>query len=86
MTAFSEALRQELLAKRVRVGVIEPGTVATELATHQREETREAARRQTEAIELLRPEDIADAVAWIVTRDRRVAVNEILIRAGEQTW
>jgi NADP-dependent 3-hydroxy acid dehydrogenase YdfG len=34
----------------------------------------------------LLPEDIADAVAWIVTRDRRVAVNEILVRASEQTW
>jgi len=25
-------------------------------------------------------------VAYIVTRDRRVAVNEILVRAAEQTW
>ncbi len=33
-----------------------------------------------------RPEDIADAVAYIVTRDRRVAGNEMLVRAGEQTW
>jgi NADP-dependent 3-hydroxy acid dehydrogenase YdfG len=86
VTAFSEALRQELIAKRVRVSVIEPGTVATELATHLREEIREASRRQTEGIQPLLPEDIADTVAWIVTRDRRVAVNEILIRAGEQTW
>lgn len=31
VAAFSEALRQELIAKRVRVSVIEPGTVATEL-------------------------------------------------------
>jgi len=28
----------------------------------------------------------AEAVAYIVMRDRRVAVNEILIRSGEQTW
>jgi NADP-dependent 3-hydroxy acid dehydrogenase YdfG len=86
VTAFSEALRQELLAKRVRVSVVEPGTVDTELATHLREEIREAAQRQTESIQPLLPEDIADAVAWIVTRDRRVAVNEILVRASEQTW
>jgi len=86
VAAFSEALRQELIAKRVRVSVIEPGTVATELATHLRAEIREAAQRQTEAIQPLLPEDIADAVAWIVTRDRRVAVNEILVRASEQTW
>ena len=47
---------------------------------------REAAQRQTESIEPLRPDDIADAVAYIVTRDRRVAVNEMLVRAAEQTW
>src|SRR3984957_20917542 len=84
--AFSEALRQELLAKRVRVSVVEPGTVDTELTTHLREEIRAAAQRQTESIQPLLPADIADAVAWIVTRDRRVAVNEILVRASEQTW
>jgi NADP-dependent 3-hydroxy acid dehydrogenase YdfG len=86
VTAFSEALRQELLAQRVRVSVVEPGTVDTELATHLREDIRAAAQRQTESIQPLLPDDIADAVAWIVTRDRRVAVNEILVRASEQTW
>jgi NADP-dependent 3-hydroxy acid dehydrogenase YdfG len=47
---------------------------------------RRAAQGQIESIEPLRPEDIADAVAYILTRDRRVAVNEVLVRAGEQTW
>ena len=84
--AFSEALRQEMLSHRVRVSVIEPGTVDTELTTHLREDIRQAAQSQTASIEPLRPDDIADAVAYIVTRDRPVAVNEVLIRAGEQTW
>jgi NADP-dependent 3-hydroxy acid dehydrogenase YdfG len=86
LTGFTEALRQELLGQRVRVSVVEPGTVDTELVTHLRDDIRDAARRQTESIEPLSPEDIADAVAYIVTRDRRVAVNEMLVRAGEQTW
>jgi NADP-dependent 3-hydroxy acid dehydrogenase YdfG len=86
LIAFSEALRQEMLSQRVRVSVVEPGTVDTELVSHLREDIRQAARTQTESIEPLRPEDIADAVAYIVTRDRRVAVNEILVRAAEQTW
>ena len=85
-TAFSEALRQELLGRRVRVSVVEPGTVDTELVTHLRDDIRQAAQSQTASIEPLRPGDIADAVAYIVTRDRRVAVNEILVRAAEQTW
>ena len=83
---FSEALRQELLSRRVRVSLVEPGTVDTELITHVREDIRQAAQSQTASIEPLRPDDIADTVAYIVTRDRRVAVNEILVRAAEQTW
>jgi NADP-dependent 3-hydroxy acid dehydrogenase YdfG len=86
VTAFSEALRQEMLGRRVRVSVVEPGTVDTELVSHLREDIRQAAQSQTESIEPLRPEDIADAIAYIITRDRRVAVNEILVRAAEQTW
>ena len=34
----------------------------------------------------LQPEDISDAVIYMVTRDRRVAVNQMLVRAAEQTW
>jgi NADP-dependent 3-hydroxy acid dehydrogenase YdfG len=86
VTAFSESLRQELISQRVRVSVVEPGTVDTELVTHNRAEVRAAAEQQTAEIEPLHPGDIADAVAWIVTRDRRVAVNEVLVRAAEQTW
>jgi NADP-dependent 3-hydroxy acid dehydrogenase YdfG len=86
INAFSESLRQEMIAHRVRVGVVEPGTVDTELVDHVRGDVREAARQQVAGIEPLRPEDIADAVAYMVTRDRRVAVNEMLVRAGDQTW
>jgi NADP-dependent 3-hydroxy acid dehydrogenase YdfG len=86
VNAFSEALRQEMLGHRVRVSVVEPGTVDTELSSHLRPEIREAAEAQVSSIEPLRPDDIADTVAYIVTRDRRVAVNEMLVRSGEQTW
>jgi NADP-dependent 3-hydroxy acid dehydrogenase YdfG len=86
LNGFSESLRQELLVERVRVSVVEPGTVDTELIDHLADVTRAAARVQVEAIQPLLPGDIADAIAYIVTRDRRVAVNEMLVRAGDQTW
>lgn len=86
INALSESMRQELLASRVRVGVVEPGTVDTELISHTREELRQGMTRMTQSIEALYPEDIADAITYMVTRDRRVAVNEMLVRAGEQTW
>jgi NADP-dependent 3-hydroxy acid dehydrogenase YdfG len=83
--SFSESLRQEMQSKRVRVSLVEPGIVETELDTL-RSEIREAVTKQIAGVERLLPEDIADAVAYVVTRDRRVAVNEILVRAGAQTW
>jgi NADP-dependent 3-hydroxy acid dehydrogenase YdfG len=86
LNAMSEGLRQELQPQRVRVGVVEPGTVDTELGSHVRDGLREAIERQTSDMEKLRPQDIADAVSYIVTRERRVAVNELLVRASDQTW
>jgi NADP-dependent 3-hydroxy acid dehydrogenase YdfG len=83
LIGFSESLRQELLVERVRVSVVEPDTVDTELVDHLNDATRDDARHPVEGIESLRPEDIADAIAYIVTRDRRVAVSELLVRATE---
>jgi NADP-dependent 3-hydroxy acid dehydrogenase YdfG len=86
VNAFSEGLRQELIPARVRVGVIEPGTVDTELGSHVRDGLREAIATQTADIVKLAPTDIADAVVFMISRNRRVAVNELLVRASEQTW
>ena len=86
VNAFSEALRQELQPQHVRVSVVEPGTVNTELASHTRDGLRQAIERQAGAIEALEPSDIANAVSYIVTQPERVAVNEMLVRAAAQTW
>jgi len=81
--AFSEALRQEVARQHVRVSVIEPGSAQTELRTHMRPEVR--ARGHARAgIERLDPADVADAVTYVVTRPRHVAVNEIVVRPTEQ--
>ncbi|HUH68112.1 MAG TPA: SDR family NAD(P)-dependent oxidoreductase [Mycobacterium sp.] len=86
VNAFSEGVRQEVLGERVRVGVVGPGTVDTEISTHLAAPSREPFERQTVDMVKLRPEDIADAVIYMVTRGRRVAVNHMLVRAAEQTW
>ncbi|MER6072661.1 SDR family NAD(P)-dependent oxidoreductase [Streptomyces sp. NPDC001817] len=86
VNGFTEALRQEVMRQRVRVSVVEPGTVDTEFVTHTRDEIRASLDQQLAGMEMLRPEDIADAVAFVVTRDRRVSVNEVLVRAADQTW
>jgi len=84
VVAFSESLRQEVTARHVRVSLIEPGAVDTELASHNRPEVLEQIGRRFADIERLEADDIADAISYIVTRPRRVAVNEVLIRPTEQ--
>jgi NADP-dependent 3-hydroxy acid dehydrogenase YdfG len=82
--AFSESLRQEVTGRHVRVSLVEPGATATELASHNRPEVRESMAKRFGTIERLQSEDIADAITYIVTRPRRTAINEILIRPTEQ--
>jgi NADP-dependent 3-hydroxy acid dehydrogenase YdfG len=80
--AFSESLRQEVTRRYVRVSLVEPGATATELVSHNRPEVREGIRNQLG--QTMQAEDIADAITYIVTRPRHVAVNEMLIRPTEQ--
>lgn len=82
--AFSESLRQEVTSRHVRVALVEPGAVKTELASHMRPEIQEQSRQQFATTQRLEAEDIADAITYIVTRPRHVAINEILIRPTEQ--
>jgi NADP-dependent 3-hydroxy acid dehydrogenase YdfG len=82
--AFSESLRQEVTGRHVRVSVVEPGAVATELASHIRAEIRDQMMDRFAGMERLEAEDIADAIAYIVSRPRRTAINEVLIRPTEQ--
>jgi NADP-dependent 3-hydroxy acid dehydrogenase YdfG len=81
--AFSESLRQEVTRRHVRVSLVEPGAVATELVSHNRPEIREAMAGGDD-FEKMVPEDIADGITYIVTRPWRMAVNEMLIRPTEQ--
>ena len=82
--AFSEALRQEMTRSHVRVSLVEPGAVATELQSHNRPEIKAEIEQRFEDMDILQAEDIADAIAYVVTRPRHVAVNEILVRPTEQ--
>ncbi|NUP46596.1 MAG: SDR family NAD(P)-dependent oxidoreductase [Catenulispora sp.] len=84
--AFTESLRQELQPSRVRVAVVEPGMTDTELANSLRGSLLTAIQAQSEGVEPLDPADVGDAVVYVVTRSRRVAVNELLVRAAAQTW
>ena len=78
--AFSESLRQELTTRYVRVSLVEPGVTQTELTSHMRPDVREQSQARFKDVKQLAAQDIADAIAFIVTRDRDVAINELMVR------
>jgi NADP-dependent 3-hydroxy acid dehydrogenase YdfG len=83
--AFSESLRQEALHLNVRVSVVEPGFVATELQDHTTNPMAKAAiEDMREKTTPLQPEDIAEAIFFAVSQPPHVNVNEILVRPTEQ--
>jgi NADP-dependent 3-hydroxy acid dehydrogenase YdfG len=82
--AFGESLRQEVTKRHVRVCLVEPGAVSTELAGHNRPPVLEQLATRFDGMERLEATDIADSIAYVVTRPRRMAINEVLIRPTEQ--
>jgi NADP-dependent 3-hydroxy acid dehydrogenase YdfG len=86
VVGFSESLRQEALHLKVRVTVIEPGFVATELQDHTTNPMAKAAiEDMREKTTPLQAEDIAEAIFWAVSQPPHVSVNEILVRPTEQS-
>jgi NADP-dependent 3-hydroxy acid dehydrogenase YdfG len=82
--AFSESLRQEVTGRHVRVSIVEPGAVETELSSHNRPEVLDQIRKRFGDVERMKASDIAETISFIVTRPWHVAINEVLIRPTEQ--
>jgi NADP-dependent 3-hydroxy acid dehydrogenase YdfG len=83
--AFSESLRQQVFKDNIRVTIVEPGLVATELAQHiTHAESKSMAENVYGSIRTLDSEDIANAIVYALTQPDRVNVNELLIRPTAQ--
>jgi NADP-dependent 3-hydroxy acid dehydrogenase YdfG len=82
--AFSESLRQEVTGRHVRVCLVEPGAVTTELVSHNRPEIRDQMSQRFAGTQRMDAADIADVIDYIVSRPRHVAINEVLVRPTEQ--
>lgn len=85
VNGFSEALRREVHGDGVKVTLVEPGIVATELTDHI---PHEATKTRYEGIigqmEPLLSEDVAESIRFVVSQPRRVSINEVLIRPLDQ--
>lgn len=84
VNGFTESLRQEVTRKHVRVGVLEPGGVDTELGSHNSGAMLEGIQDFLERTEVLRAQDIADGVAFMVTRPRHASVGELWMMPTDQ--
>jgi NADP-dependent 3-hydroxy acid dehydrogenase YdfG len=83
--AFSESLRQSVCTDNIRVTIIEPGAVSTELTSHiTHEETKSMIEGWVKSMQVLTAEDIANSIMYAVTQPPHVNVNEILIRPTSQ--
>jgi NADP-dependent 3-hydroxy acid dehydrogenase YdfG len=83
INGFSEGLRQEL-QPGVRVMVVEPGAVATELTDHITHDQTRAATKDYVKDLAITAGDIADVIAFAVGRPHRMALHEILVRPTAQ--
>jgi NADP-dependent 3-hydroxy acid dehydrogenase YdfG len=82
--AFSESLRQEGVPHNIRVTLIEPGAVDTELAGHNRDVVLDQIKQRFEGVKRLEADDIARAVLYVIGQPEHVAVNEVLVRPTNQ--
>ena len=84
--AFSESLRQEALNFNVRVTIIEPGYVDTELQGHNEHPmvVETMAKNKEEIGKVLEAEDIARAIVYAVQQPEHVSINEVLVRPTKQ--
>jgi NADP-dependent 3-hydroxy acid dehydrogenase YdfG len=83
--AFSESLRQEAVPLKVRVTLIEPGAVATELPMHNRPEILGEMAKRFSGVTPLSAEDIAGAVLYAIGQPPNVSVGEVLVRPAGQS-
>ncbi len=85
VVAFSESLRKEVVKDKIRVTVIEPGLVDTELRNHiAHVETQQFANNWAASIRQLQSQDIANAILYAVSQPDHVCINEILMRPTDQ--
>lgn len=73
VTGFTKCLQEEVTPYHLRVTGVYPGTVATDFFTHNGGKPRDPATSVT-------PENVADAIAWLIEQPASVLIPEIGIK------
>lgn len=79
-----EALRLDLPHPELRVSTVDPGMVRTDFSLTRFRGDAEAAAKVYENVDYLTPEDVADAVRYVVTRPPHVNIGEVVLWASAQ--
>jgi NADP-dependent 3-hydroxy acid dehydrogenase YdfG len=82
---FVYGLREDLLGRPIRITTVDPGLTETEFSLVRFRGDAEAAKAVYEGIDALTPDDIAECVLFVLTRPPHVNVDEIVIKAREQS-
>jgi serine 3-dehydrogenase len=82
--AIYEALRVDLAGSGVRFCTVDPGMVETDFSLVRFKGDAARAKKVYEGVDVLHPEDIADAILYAVTRPRNVNVGEIVLWSVDQ--
>jgi NADP-dependent 3-hydroxy acid dehydrogenase YdfG len=82
---FTYALREDLLGRPIHICTVDPGLVQTDFSLVRFRGDEETARKIYQGVEAMKPEDIAECVAWVVTRPGRVNVDELVVKALAQS-
>ena len=83
--AVSEGMRAELHRHNIRVTIVAPGYVATELQSHIADPAIKSGLEELyKDVDVLQPEDIAGAIAYALSQPAHVSVNEVLVRPTHQ--
>lgn len=81
---FTEAIRKELIATRIRIMEIDPGQVETEFSIVRFSGDKAKADKVYEGVTPLTPEDIAETVVFVAGRPENVVIADMLIFPNHQ--
>ena len=82
---FTYALREDLLGRPIRLTTVDPGLVETDFSLVRFKGDEEKAAAVYRGVDAIQPEEIADCILFALTRPWHVNVDEIVVKARNQS-